>query len=193
MRDSADVILALPQRSDPAQAHKPLIAVIVIGLSLAIGYGASRMWPLPIASQPPLQGAAMTQLASPATKDELVAPASLSALDPSRAPSHELASTLGSSGAANTVAPSATSSENCENRVRPASVEPAGVEPPSQPLRAIANETSKPLGHRMNRGTYMYRAQFTRKTPVAGPAAPEFAPNPQPNQPSRDFMSNRSR
>src|SRR5215470_10504471 len=142
MRDSADVILALPQRSGPAQAHKLLIAVIVIGLSLAMGYGASRVWPLPIASQPPLQGAAMTRPASPETKDELVAPASLSTPAPSRPPSQELASTLGSSEAALTGAPSATSSEN---PFPAASVEPAGVEPPSKPFRAIADEPSKPV------------------------------------------------
>jgi hypothetical protein len=188
MRDSADVFLALPQRSGRAQACKLLIAFIVIGISFATGYGASRVWPLPIASEPPLPDAAMTRPASPEMKDELEAPAGLSAPARSGSASRELAGTPGPSEEAKTGAPSATSSES---PFRPASAEPAGVEPPSKPIRA--DEPSTSLGHRMNRSAYMYRARFARRTPLARPGTPEFAPNPQPNQPSRDFMSYRSR
>jgi hypothetical protein len=188
MRGSADVILPLPQRRATAQRREPLIALIVVGVSLGTGYGASRVWPLPISAAPP-PSAEMTAIPEP--KVALSAQPRLPASSPSPAPSQEPAATPGVSQAA-TVAAHSTSSSETPSYSAPA--EPSTPQTPSKRSdRTIEEEASAPAEPTIVRSPRVSRPRHARRTFVTGPTAPGFAPNPQPNQPSQDFMAYRSR
>jgi hypothetical protein len=188
MRDSADVTLPPPQRRATAQRREPLIAVIVVGVSLGTGYGASRVWPLPISAAPP-PSAEMPAIPEP--KDASSTQPRLPASGPSPAPSQRLAATPDLSQAA-TVA--AHSTGNSETPSFSAPAEPLTPETPSMRSdRTIGEETSTPAEPTIVRSPRVSRPRHARRTFLTGPATPEFAPNPQPNQPSQDFMAYRSR
>ena len=188
MRGSADRNLPLPQRRATAQRRKPLIALIVVGVSLGTGYGASRVWPLPISAVLP-PSADMTAI--PGAKDALAAQPRLPASSPSPAPLQQLTATPGPSS---TAAVAARSTGSSETPSYPAPVEPVALEPPSKPSdRTIEDEASASAEPMIDRSPHGSRARHARRTPVTGPAIPEFAQNPQPNQPSKDFMAYRSR
>jgi hypothetical protein len=189
MRDSADVTLPLPQRRATVQRREPLIAVIVVGVSLGMGYSASRVWPLPISAAPP-PSAEMTAIPEP--KDALSTQPRLPASRPSpAAPSQQLAATPDLSQAA-TVA--AHSTGNSETPSYSAPAEPLTPETPSKRSdRTIGEEASTPAEPTIVRSPRVSRPRHARRTFVTGPATPEFAPNPQPNQPSQDLMAYRSR
>src|SRR5262245_20087871 len=183
MRGPADVIHP-PHRRTTAPRREPLIALILIGVSLGAGYGASRVWPLPMSSQSRPHSAGMTAIPerNDAPSPELSPPAS----SPSPLPSPQLATTPNLSAAQST--------RSSETPSDPAPVEPVALEAPSKrSYRAIADETATPAGPTTVRSTHASRARHARRIPLSGPATPEFAPNPQPNQPSRDFMAYRSR
>jgi len=185
MRGSADVVLPRPQRRTIAQRREPLIAIIVVGISLGTGYGASRVWPLPISAAPP-PSAEMT--AFPEPKDALSAQPRLPALSASPAPSQRLAATPDLSQAATITAQSTGGSETL-----PFSAPVALETPLKRSYRTIEEEASAPAGPTIVRSPHVSRARHARRTSLAGPITPEFAPNPQPNQPSQDFMAYRSR
>jgi hypothetical protein len=188
MRGSTDVVLPLPQRRTIAQRRKPLIALMVVGMSLGTGYGASRVWPLPISAVPP-PSAEMT--AFPEPKDALSAQPRLPASSPSPAPSQRLAATPDLSQAA-TIAAQSTGGFEAPSYSAPA--EPVALDTPlKRTYRTIEEEASAPAGPTIVRSPHVSRARHARRTSVAGPITPEFAPNPQPNQPSQDFMAYRSR
>jgi hypothetical protein len=44
-----------------------------------------------------------------------------------------------------------------------------------------------------NTRSYGPRMRHVRSAPLTGPGMQEFAPNPRPNQATRDFMESRSR
>jgi hypothetical protein len=185
MRGPADVILPLSQRRATAQRREPLIALIVVGVSLGTGYGASRVWPLPISSDPP-PSAGMT--ATPEPKDALSAQPRLPASSPSPAPSQQFPATPNLSQGSKLAAQSTRSPET---QSYPAPVE--ALETPSKRSNGAVDEPSAAAGPTIVRSTHVSRARHARRMPVAGPTTPAFAPNPQANQPSRDFMAYRSR
>jgi len=74
-----------------------------------------------------------------------------------------------------------------------APVEPVAHETPStQNGRTGEEEASAPAGPPLGRSPHVSRTRHAHRAPVAGATSPDFAPNPQPNQPSRDFMAHRS-
>jgi hypothetical protein len=187
MRGAADVVPPLPPRRATAQRRGPLIALIVVGVSLGTGYGASRVWPLPMSSAPP-GNAETTATLEP--KDAFSTQPRLPASPQSLAPSRRLVATPDLSQAATLAARSTASSETPSFS---APVEPVAVAAPSkQGDRTIEGEAS-PSGPTIVRSPHGFRARHARRAPLAGPTIPEFAPNPQPNQPARDFMAYRSR
>jgi hypothetical protein len=186
MRDPEDIIVAHPRGI--ARVCKLLVVFVVVGLSLGTGYAASRIWPLPIASDAP-----PSITVFPAPTPELNREMSASLGEPQRGasdPPSDLAPIGPKSEAAKMAAKSST---NPEAAFGSAFVEPAGDgQDPSKPtLRANADEPRRPVGRRMLRAIHLTRARFARKT-SGSVIASQFAPNPQPNQPSRDFMAYRS-
>lgn len=185
MRGSADIILPLPQRCATAPRREPLIALIVIGISFGTGYVGSLAWPLPMRSAPP-PSAAMT--ASPEPKDALSAQPRLPAWSPSHASSPQLAATPNVSQAAALVAQSTGSSKP---RSYAAPIE--ALKAQSKPgYRTIEHGPPRPAGLTMVRSAHLSRPRPPRRTLLPAPSTPQFAPNPRPNQPSRDFMAYRS-
>jgi len=181
MRDPEDVIVAQPHGI--ARVRKLLIAFVVVGLSLGTGYGASRIWPLPIASEaiPPsitVVPAPTPELNREIQRDASHPPSDLAPIGPNSSEAAKMA---------------AQSSTNSEAAFHPAFVAPVGDgQDPSKPtLRANADEPRSTVGRRMLRAIHLSRARFAKKTSSAAIVS-QFAPNPLPNQPSRDFMAHRS-
>jgi hypothetical protein len=81
MRGPADVIHPLAHRRAAAPSREPLIALIVIGVSLRTGYGAGRVWPLPMSSLLSPHSAGMIPI--PERKDALSPESSPPASGPS--------------------------------------------------------------------------------------------------------------
>jgi hypothetical protein len=184
MRGSADVVLPLPHPRATAQRRKPLIALIVIGISLGTGFAASQVWPLPKSSaSPPSQ----QTTAVPEPKEPPSAQPRLPTSSPP--PSLEFVATPTASQAAG----AGQSKGSSETPSYSAPVEPVALEtPPKRNNRTVEDEASAPAGPRLVRSPHVSRARHAHRTPVAGATSPEFAPNPRPNQPSRDFMAHRS-
>jgi hypothetical protein len=187
MPGAANVMSPLPQRRATAQRRGPLIALIVVGVSLGTGYGASRVWPLPMSSVPPLN-AQTTALLEPAAAQSTQP--RLPASSPSPAPSQQLIATPDLSPAATVAARTGAGSQTPSYS---APVEPVALEAPSKHNDRKIEDEASPPGPTMVRSPHPFRARHARSTPAAGPTAPEFAPNPRPNQPARDFMAYRSR
>src|SRR5262245_1937591 len=121
----------------------------------------------------------------PERKAALSPESSPPASGPSPLPSPQLATTPSLSAAQST-----RSSKTPSN---PAPVEPVALEAPLQQGYRAIEETSAPAEPTTVRSTHAPRARPARRIPLPGSATPEFAPNPQPNQPTRDFMAYRSR
>jgi hypothetical protein len=164
MRDPADVIAVLPKRSASTRIRNSFISILVVAISLGTGYAASRVWPLPMSSD----SAAPDPAKSQAVPEGNVKPSP-------RAP--EAVGSLS--------VPSLTQAQ-----IDRASVE-RSADVQEAPTRANAHEPPVPIPR--NTRSYGPRMRHVRRAPLTGPGMQEIAPNPRPNQATRDFMASRSR
>jgi hypothetical protein len=188
MRDP-DAVLVFPKQSASTQNRNSFIPVLVVAISLGTGYGASRVWPLPMTADWAAPDPAKLPGATPEANDK-PSPLPSAAAGIPRAPSpRELTTIQGQSDAgkieARSTAPPASQLEG-------ASVEQSAVaqEPPSQANSRTIHEPSVRVGRNIR--SAVARARHARRAPLAEPAI-QFASNPRPNQASRDFMGSRSR
>ena len=185
MHHPVDLIIARPHQGIAAVVPKPLTAIIVVSVSLATGYGASRVWPLPIISNSPLPRAAVMQ-AEPPEKNELSASVQPTP-DASHLPSNQPATRNYSEGTIGVRLGAVTA--NSEANYRPASVEPYGVEQsePKPNAQVGADQSSRIVRRRLIRAA-AGRTLYGKRTAMS--TIPQFAPNPRPDQ-AKDFLGSR--
>jgi|SRR5581483_580535 len=190
--DGAAALLP-PQRGAAARLTRSLIAVAVVAVSAGTGYIASRVWPLPMLSQPTIQ------LAAPGEAHAAgVAPGAggTAAVQRPLQPDAPVVRTSATSGL-----PSAAEGGLSKLPVSAEgqSAAPAAPSPdllyraPTEQEHGAAKAspaTGRHAGALARRRTASARIQSTSGT---APGVVEFAPNPRPNQALRDFMSFRSR
>jgi hypothetical protein len=195
---------AVPEPGAAARPVRFLVAAIVVLASAATGYVGSRMWPLPTDSgsimnltaadnssrEPGLREGSPLP-ASPVSKSAAATDPSAHFADPSRS----------------VVAGAARLRETARTQVEGSSTgspdSPATVLYRSPAEQARADDVSPPATstgsdrrsertatpRRWAPGAKISRGVRGQSTKGAGPALVEFAPNPKPNQASRDFMA----
>ena len=195
---------AVPEPGAAARPVRFLVAAIVVLASAATGYVGSRIWPLPTDSgsimnltaadnsspEPELREVPPLS-ASPVSKSAAATDASAPFADPSQsvvagaARLRETARTqVEGSSTGSPDSPATVLYRSPAEQARADDVSPPAISTgPSNRRERTATPRRWAPGAKVSRGV---RGQTTKG---AGPAVVEFAPNPKPNQATRDFMA----
>ena len=188
-----------------ARFTRPLVAATVVLLSAATGYAASRLWPLPTSSGLVMNLAITGTGSAPESQSgpqlNYRAPAPGPRMSTSVAKTVSSASSDVLSQPTPAVAPHV--SETARIEAGGAAHTPGAREAaPAETPQAHADTPDKPTTRRETRrravaarrvaGARVSRTVRRQKTAGSESAVAEFAPNPRPNQPLRDFMASRA-
>ena len=199
------VALTHPELGAVMRLARPLVAAVVVLASAGVGYVGSRMWPLPTHSGPVmhLPAGGSTSSADPDSREgspTLASQVSNSAVatDPSASLDHLFQSArpvpanVPQTASINTQG-SPTGSPGSSAAVLYQG--PGGQDGRGSPKTSAAASKNKRTAITRHKAASARasRAPRGQGTGRAAPNAVEFAPNPRPNQASRDYMGSASR
>jgi hypothetical protein len=204
MRASEDAVaLSLPGSGTGVRLGRSLLAAFVVLGSAGIGYAGSRIWPLRelLGSETHFAAAAETGPIQPASAPSLTASNSQLTAKPepqtSRDPfSHSVpVATVPSASETPTAGRGATTAAPGANVAVLHPAPPAHADAASEPKTNddVRNNERATATRRKVESVRAYRPARNQGTIGGAPKPVEFAPNPRPDQASRDYMGTISR
>ena len=192
---------AVPELGAAARPVRFLVAAVVVLASAATGYVGSRIWPLPTDSGSIMNlTAADNSSPEPELREGPSLPASplaksAAATDPSAPFADPSQSVVAGAARLRETARTQVEGSSTGSPDSPATVlyrspaEQDGGSPPATSTGPSRRSERTATPRRWAPSAKVSRGVRGQSTKAAGPALVEFAPNPKPNQASRDFMA----